>query len=210
MYFDRRAALLAGVLLFLALPLLAQSASPAAGGAAPAMLRSGDAVQVTVWQRPDLSGEFTVSGGGRLVHPILQDVVVTGVPFDEAALRLRGLLRQFVGEVQFTVAPMIRVAVGGEVRQPNLYHLEPDMTIAFAVARAGGPTDRGRMSRVLIIRDGHQYVVDVNDPADAWGAEALRSGDQILVTRRRDILREYVGPLASITSAVASLIRLAR
>jgi protein involved in polysaccharide export with SLBB domain len=132
------------------------------------------------------------------------------VPFDEATLRIRGLLRQFVGEVQFTVDPLIRVAVGGEVRQPSLYHMAPDMTIAFAVARAGGPTDRGRMSGIMLIRDGQRYEVDVNDPADPWAAETLRSGDQILVTRRRDILREYIMPFASVTAAIASVIRVAR
>jgi protein involved in polysaccharide export with SLBB domain len=196
------------VAVVLAMPASAVAAqSPASSDAT---LRPGDAVRVAVWQRPDLSGEFVVSGNGRLAHPILQDAVVTGVPFDEATLRLRALLRQFVGEVRFTVDPLVRVAVSGEVRQPSLYHLSPDMTIAFAVALAGGPTDRGRLSRVVLLRDGVRTEVDVNDPEDPLATATLRSGDQILVTRTRDILREYIAPLASVTGAVAALLRLAR
>lgn len=204
MIFHKRTVVAATLLLLTAATLPAQST------VAGATLRPGDAVRIVVWQRPDLSGEFTVSSAGRLSHPILQDAVVTGVPFDEATLRLRGLLRQFVGEVQFTVDPLVRVAVGGEVRQPSLYMMEPDMTVGFAVARAGGPTERGRLSRILLIRAGERIEVDVNDPADGWASAALRSGDQVLVLRRTDVLRDYITPLASVTAAVASVIRLLR
>lgn len=174
------------------------------------VLRSGDGVRVTVWQREDLSGEFGVDASGRLLHPILRDVVVAGVPFDQATLRLGEVLREFHGEVRFVVEPLIRVGVAGEVRQPNLYHLPADMTVAYAVSRAGGPTERGRLDQVMLMRDGTTVTVDLTDPSGQFANTPLRSGDQILVARRRDILREYIMPLSSIVGAAAALIRVSR
>jgi protein involved in polysaccharide export with SLBB domain len=186
----------------------AQSSSP--GTAAAPELRPGDAVRVQVWQRQDLSGQFAVDGQGRIAHPILKDVTVTGVPFDQATLRLAQLLRTFHGEVQFVVEPLVRVGVAGEVRQPNLYHLPPDMTLAYAVAAAGGATERGRLDRVEFVRNGVRRVVDLTDPGDLVVNTELRSGDQVLVGRRRDVLREYVMPLSSVVGALAALIRISR
>jgi protein involved in polysaccharide export with SLBB domain len=198
------------VCLCLAAPLAAQSSPGVAPGRMDVMLHSGDAVRITVWQRPDLSGEFGINGEGRVAHPILKDVIVTGVTFDQAVVRIGELLRTFHGEARFVVEPLIRVGVGGEVRQPNLYHLAPEMTVAYAVARAGGPTDRGRLDRVQFIRGGQALTVDLLDPSGELVHTTLRSGDQILVARRRDILREYVMPLSSVVGAVAAIIRVTR
>jgi protein involved in polysaccharide export with SLBB domain len=184
----------------------AQSGAGSTAPAPAAVLRPGDAVRVAVWQRDDLSGEFAIMGDGRIAHPILRDTVVAGIPFDQVVHRLSELLRAFHGDVRFVLEPLVRVSVGGEVRQPSLYHLPTDMSIAYAVARAGGPTERGRLDRVQFIRDGAIQIVDLTDPANHLAHTPLRSGDQILVGRRRDILREYVGPLASVASAVAVLL----
>jgi polysaccharide export outer membrane protein len=42
--------------------------------------------------------------------------------------------------------------VYGEVRQPNMYRLEPGMTVVEAITRAGGITERGSDSRIEIRR----------------------------------------------------------
>jgi polysaccharide biosynthesis/export protein len=205
--------MLRAALLAVALGMAAGHISGQSGSATPGsgtVLRPGDAVRVAVWQRQDLSGEFAVTSDGRVAHPILKDVVVAGVGFDEALRRIDGLLREFHGDARFVVEPLIRVGVGGEVRQPNLYHVPVDMTVAYAVSRAGGPTDRGRFDRVVLMRDGASHILDLTDPAAELVNAPLRSGDQILVGRRRDVLREYVMPLSSIVGAIAALVRVTR
>jgi protein involved in polysaccharide export with SLBB domain len=191
-------------------PLAAQSGRTDIPAATATVLRAGDAVRVTVWQRPDLTGEFAIGGDGRIAHPILKDAVVAEVPFEQAVMRLADLLRSFHGEAHFVVEPLIRVGVGGEVRQPNLYHVPADMTVAYAVSRAGGPSERGRLDRVELVRDGRVHKLDLMDPSGEYADRPLQSGDQIRVARRRDILREYVMPLSSIVGAVAAVIRVTR
>lgn len=189
-------------------PLAGQGITAASGGAA--VLRPGDAIQVSVWRRPDLSGEFPIAADGTIVHPILRQVVITGVPLDEVERRVAGLLRSFEGDVEFSLQPLVRVGVAGEVRQPNLYLLTPDMTVANAVSRAGGPTERGRIDKVTLLRGGVAQEMDLVDPSGVGAQLRVESGDQILVARRRDILREYVMPISSVVAAIAALIRVSQ
>jgi len=61
----------------------------------------------------------------------------------------------------------------GEVQQPNMYRLEPGMTVIQAIARAGGVTPRGSEKRVEVQRrdaNGATVVQRVN-PADPVNAD---------------------------------------
>jgi polysaccharide biosynthesis/export protein len=61
----------------------------------------------------------------------------------------------------------------GEVAQPNMYRLEPGMTVVQAIARAGGVTPRGSDKRVEIRRrdaNGATVMTRVN-PADPVNAD---------------------------------------
>jgi protein involved in polysaccharide export with SLBB domain len=196
----------------LALVLTLAGAGGLAAQAAPAgsVLRPGDAVQITVWRRADLSGEFAIAADGTIAHPILRQATVADLPLSEVESRIAALLRSFEGAADFVVTPLVRVGVAGEVRQPNLYLLTPDMTIANAVARAGGPTERGRLDRVTLLRGGQSQQLDLVDPSGDGARLTVQSGDQVLVSRRRDILREYVMPISSVVAAVAALIRVSQ
>lgn len=172
-----------------------------------AELRPGDAVRIAVWRMPELSGEFEIAGDGTIAHPLYRTVRVTGAGQAELERRVRERLLQFETNPQFVVEPLLRVSVGGEVRQPNLYSLRPEVTVAQAVARAGGLSERGRLDRVHLVRDGVRSTLDLVDPASGGGQLTVRSGDQIYVERRRDVFRELVAPVASVIAAVASVYR---
>jgi len=61
----------------------------------------------------------------------------------------------------------------GEVTSPNMYRLEPGMTVIEAVARAGGVTVRGSERRIDIKRAGKdgKYVVIHAKPDDHIAAD---------------------------------------
>ncbi len=185
--------------------LTAQSAAPEQ--ATPG-LRAGDVVRITVWRQPELSGEFEVSGEGTIAHPVYRRVTVTGVPLTTAEQRVRALLDRYEKNPEFVMEPLFLVGVGGEVRQPNLYRVRPQTTIAEAVALAGGPTERGRIDAVRVFRGGGQLQADLTQPHVGLAASPVQSGDQISITRRQDVLRDYVAPLSSITAALVGIVAL--
>lgn len=175
-----------------------------------ASLRPGDVVRITVWRSPELSGEFPVGADGSIQQPLYQQVQVTGVPLDTVRARIGRFLSQYQQNPQFVLEPLFRVAVGGEVRKPDLYPLSRETTISQAIAIAGGPTERGRLDRVRLLREGREVTADLTSANAEWAQEPVRSGDRIVVTRRRDFLREYLAPVATLVAAAAALANVLR
>jgi polysaccharide biosynthesis/export protein len=171
-------------------------------------LTPGDALRVTVWRRADLSGEFPIAEDGTVTHPLLRSVRVVDVPLTTVETRMRQFLSVHEANPQFVLEPLLRVSVGGEVRQPSLYRLPPETSIAEAVALAGGATERGRLERVRLFRAGQEIRVDLTRPEAGLAQRPIRSGDQIFVDRRVSIFREYIAPAGSITAAAAALLNI--
>lgn len=185
-----------------AAPASAQTPAPA-----PVMLVPGDLVRVTVWQKPELSGEFMVNPEGSLAHPLYQEVQVVGVPLSVAKTRLRDFLAStFTKDPLITMEPLFRVTVGGEVRQPNLYSVPRGTTVAQVVALAGGVSERGKASKVHLLRGGKDTRVDLTGSNPETANLTLLSGDQIIVGRGHNFFRDVLGPFASLTAAVVSVI----
>jgi polysaccharide export outer membrane protein len=197
------------ILLAYAVPSHGQAAPPPpTPKGASIKLGPGDALRITVMRHPELSGEFVVANDGTLVHPIYRELQVAGVTMTDAERMVHQLLGRFEARPEFVLDPLFQVAVGGEVRQPNLYPLRPATTIAQAVAIAGGATERGRLDQVRLFRGGAQYVIDLSRPELGMGLDRIQSGDQILVERRRSVFREYIAPAGSVVAALAAVLNI--
>jgi polysaccharide export outer membrane protein len=169
-------------------------------------LAPGDDIIIQVWRKPELSCECVVAGNGTVVHPLYREVSVAGVPLSVVEERLRTFLSRYEQNPQFVIQPMVRIVVGGEVRTPNIYKVPPETTIAQAVALAGGPTERGRLDKLRIIRDRQEIQMDLSRPDSDAALLQIRSGDQILIGRRGIRPLEVIGPVASTIAAAAAIV----
>jgi len=172
--------LLLSFFLGLLIPLSAQGQ---AIGVSEAVLRPGDVIRVAVWREMDLSGDFPVDEAGRVVLPMLGETVVTGVPIPALRDSLLAQYRRQLRNPSIMITPLRRVMVLGEVNIPGLKELDPTMSLASAIALAGGPNGQGRLSRIHVVREG-EVLRERVDPAMALHAIDIRSGDQIFVGRR--------------------------
>jgi protein involved in polysaccharide export with SLBB domain len=203
-----RAFLLATALSFLALP--SGSALAQAERENLQVLAPGDIVRLTVWRRPEFSGEFSVSADGTLKHPIFQGARVVGLPHEGLKAAIRKVLETYETSPQFVVETLYRITLGGEVRNPNLYTLPRETTIPQAIALAGGPTERARIDRVRLIRNGSATMLDLSRIDTTLFRAPIVSGDQVFVERRNEIFREYVLPSVTLVAALASLFAVLR
>lgn len=182
--------------------------APRVASTSDPVLRPGDLVQIAVWRQPEWSGEYDIAADGTIAHPLYRAVRVAGVPVSVAEDRVRAFLRRYEETPAFFMQARFRVSVGGEVRDPKLYTLAPEVTIAQAVALAGGPTERGQLDRVRVLRAGQEIVVDLTTPELGTAGMPIRSGDQIIVPRRRNIFQEYLLPASSVAGGLVGIINL--
>jgi protein involved in polysaccharide export with SLBB domain len=178
------------------------------GRSAEPVLRPGDAVQITVWRKPELSGEFMVAADSTLADPFYQAVRVVGVSLADVTARVLAYVAQYEQNPRIRVDPLFRVSIGGEVRQPNMYTLRAETTLAEAVMVAGGASERGRLDRVRLIRENGEIVLDLTRAEVGLAQSTIRSGDQIFVGRRTWLLKDYIAPASSVIGAAVTIIYL--
>ena len=185
----------------------AQSPAPSAEQVS---LAPGDSVRVVVWRKPEMSGDFIVGPDGTITHPLYRAVRVGGVPFSTAESNVRAFLARFEQDPQFVLEPLVRVAVSGEVGRPQVFALRPETSIADAVAQAGGPSQFANRNKVRVLRrdpGGRERELSVS-LLDATGTAAnirVRSGDQIVVDRKKSVFRDIFLPALSVIGTAASV-----
>jgi polysaccharide biosynthesis/export protein VpsN len=172
----------------------------------PAHLRPGDVLAIQVWRQAEYSGEFEVTSEGTIGHPLFRSIRVLDRDIPAIESELRTYLRTLFEDPALVLEAYFQVAVGGEVRAPSVYPLRPGTSVARAIALAGGPTERGDMERVIIRRGGTSYLLDLAAADTRLREIEIRSGDEIVVQRKRDLFRDVIAPSASVISAVGWLL----
>ncbi|HYN80848.1 MAG TPA: polysaccharide biosynthesis/export family protein [Gemmatimonadaceae bacterium] len=190
----------------LATMFLAATAADAQSAGGPQALNPGDQVRIVVWRNVELSGDFTVAANGTLNHPLYREVQVTGIPLSSVEDRLRTFISRYATNPQFVILPLLKIVVGGEVRSPNVFSVPPETTVTQAVILAGGPSERGKLDNVRLLREGQTINLDMGRPDSQAASLQVRSGDQIIVPRSTNVFRDFLGPTASMVGAIAAIV----
>lgn len=140
------------LLLLLALPAMAEVAE----GGSSYTLNTGDHVQVTVFEEPDLSIGAVLDDTGAISFPLLGEIEVRGLTPRQLESRITEGLRG-----RFLINPRVNIAileyrpffVRGEVSSPGGFPFKPGLTLEKAVSMAGGFTSRASRSEFYIISD---------------------------------------------------------
>ncbi len=123
-------------------PLLAFGLTVAAAAQdASYRLGPGDRVNVSVFGQAELTGEYTVGGGGHLFLPLVGEVAVGGMTLPDAQARVverlaDGFLQQPV--VSLRVTEMRPFYVLGDVRSPGSFPFRYGASVLSGIALAGG------------------------------------------------------------------------
>src|SRR5688572_10961010 len=128
---------------------------PIVTGQAHRVLRSGDILNITVWQHKDLTTTVVVDENGNIEYLFLGLIPVA----NKTVQQLKDVLRKGISE-NYIVDPKIDITVDrksltffvtGEVLRPGTYEFRPGLTVLEAVALAGGFTDYASR-KVKIVR----------------------------------------------------------
>lgn len=197
------------------LVLLALAVPPSLGAqdsVAAVTVQPGDIVRLTVYREADLNGEYLVDENGMATLPLIGPQRLAGLGFDALREHLIQEYQKHLRNPSITVTPLRRVNVLGEVQRPNLYAVDPTVSLVGAVALAGGATPEGDLRRIRVIRNG-QVIRNRVGEAETLTALDIRSGDQIVVDRRSWMDRNsaaVVSAILAIPSLVSTIILIAR
>lgn len=173
----------------------------------PASMHPGDVVRLRIWREPDLSGDFQVDETGSATFPKLGRIHVTAESTESLkSLLVRGY-QEFLRNPSVEIVLLRRVNVLGAVRNPGLYSVDATMTVADALAVAGGATPDGDRHRIELLRGTSRTNVKISDQARIADLP-LRSGDQIFVPERSWISRNPAVVAASLSAAASLVIAL--
>lgn len=147
-------------------------------------LKPGDRLKVTVFNEPDLTGEFQVGDTGTIGFPLIGAIQAGGVSIDELRGNLVSQLQQgFVRNPRVTidVVNYRPFNVIGEVRNAGQYAYRPGLTVQDAIAMAGGYTYRANTGTAYVRRSDKGGEVTVRTDAERV---SILPGDNIRVPER--------------------------
>lgn len=141
-------------------------------------LGTGDKLKVTVFGEEDASGEYEIDAAGAISVRLLGRLVVKGLTVSEVEqllvdqYRSRGFFRNPRISIELTnLRPFF---ILGEVEKRGQYPYVNGLTVAQAVAIAGGYTYRASRSRITIQRVGSTKEEPVTEDAPVYPGDIVR------------------------------------
>lgn len=170
-------------------------------------LAPGDALRLTFWLEPALSGEYAIDESGVVVLPLLGSRSVTSVSAAELKRQLQAEYAKEIQNQEVALVALRRVRVLGAVKEPGLYFVDPTMTLGDVVALAGGVTNTGKQDEVRVFQAGHEVGSDL--PLSELAVRHLASGDGVVVPERSWFSRNgavIVGALITATGIILAAV----
>ena len=169
---------------------------------AEAKLVPGDVIRLNIWREPDLTGEFLVQEDGTAVLPRVGAIHVTEYTPSSLKQNLVAEFGKTLRNPSVEVVVLRRILITGEVGQEGVYPADPTMSLVEVLALAGGPTPNAKSDRVILIREGEEIEIDLDEPIEVRNV-ALQSGDQLLVPRAIGWLRNWKVMLGVVSSTIS-------
>jgi protein involved in polysaccharide export with SLBB domain len=147
-------------------------------------LGAGDKIRVITYGEQALTGEFFVSGSGKISLPLIGDVEAAGLSLPEFAGRVEDKLKQGYLKDPRVSAEVLNYRpfyILGEVSSPGTYPYTNALTVKNAVATAGGFTYRANQRKVYIKRadDTKERAYTLTDTTPVAPGDTIRIGERL-------------------------------
>ncbi len=153
----------------------------------------GDSLKITVWKTPDLSSTETVRPDGTITLALIGEVPAADRTALEVRDELKRRLADFVKDETAVITVSVsqvnsyRFVVAGNVARPGAFTQKYYVTIAEAIAMAGGPTRFADTEAVLLLRPEEGGKIR-KIPVDYDKIASMEAPEQNLVLARGDTL----------------------
>lgn len=150
-----------------------------------------------------MSDSFPIGPDGHVVLPKIGRYDIASKTPEEASAEILEGLNEYLRNPSIGISFLRRINILGAVREPGLYPVDLTMTVADALALAGGTLPNGKTDELQIIR-GDVIVTALLRRGARLADTPIRSGDELYVPERSWFARN-TGLVASLISATVSL-----
>lgn len=154
-----------------------------------------DSLIIHIWGKVNQTYHVSVDRNGKIVLPKIGALYLWGLTFSEAQKLIRDSFSTFYSGIQIDISigslRTIKVFVLGEVEKPGAYNLSALSTILHSLYQTGGPTKKGTLREIKLIRN--NKVIEIFDLYELLleGVKdkdlRLQSNDTILVPSIGDV-----------------------
>jgi protein involved in polysaccharide export with SLBB domain len=146
-------------------------------------LGAGDRIRLIVFGETALSGEFKISGEGKVSLPLIGEVVAVGLTATQLQAKIETALKEGYlkdPKVNVEVLTFRPYYIYGEVVKPGEYPYASGMTIDKAVATAGGYTYRADKKKAYVkhASEEKEAAVQLNSQVVVMPGDTIRVGER--------------------------------
>jgi polysaccharide biosynthesis/export protein len=158
------------------------------------VLGVADSLDINVWKNPELSTRVTIRPDGTITMPLIGDMSAAGKTPTELKKEIEKHLTQYIKlegteiTIAVTEAASYRFTVSGEVNNPGIFNSPYYVTVAEAIALAGGFSRFAERERMNLMRRDPKTGEVRNIPIDYKQIESGKRMDMNLVLMPGDAL----------------------
>lgn len=175
-------------------PSMAQERAAVREPAAPARqeyrVNAGDTLEISVWQEADLQREVLVRPDGGMSFPLAGEIQAEGRTVAQIREELSSRLSRYIPDLVLTVTVTDvsgnRIFVVGQVVNPGMFVMNPDLDVMQALSLAGGTTPFASLGNIRILR--RQGTERSAHAFDFTAVSRGRSLDQNIVLQSGDVV----------------------
>jgi polysaccharide export outer membrane protein len=166
-------------------PQLARAAAPTAmRGASTYVLGPGDRLRIKAYDDANLTGEYEVNSSGYISFPLAGQVKAAGSTTRQLEQTLVSHLKgKFAQDPKINVelATYASFYIHGEVKKAGVYPYQPGLTVADAIATAGGLTYRANENTIYLQHAGAraQRIVTIDEPVRVYPGDNIRVSERM-------------------------------
>jgi Periplasmic protein involved in polysaccharide export len=154
------------------------------GSGGPYVLGPGDRLRIKVYNEAELTGEYEINSAGYVSLPLVGQVKASGITTSQLERKIKASMKGRVSQdpqVSVEVAAYAPFYIYGEVKKAGEYPFRPGLTVADAVATAGGLTYRANENEVYLRRAGSvaEQIVTLNHPVRVFPGDNIRVSERM-------------------------------
>ena len=155
-------------------------------------VNAGDTLEISVWKEEDLQREVLIRPDGGMSFPLAGEIRAEGRTVAQIREDLQARLARYIPDLVLTVTVTDvsgnRIFVVGQVTEPGVFIMNPDLDVMQALSLAGGTTPFASLKDIKILRrQGNERTAIAFDFTDVSRGQSLeqnivlQSGDVVVV-----------------------------